>query len=210
MSLASRCTTLPITLRRVVAVLVMPLALVTFGFALWLPAHEIREAQSHWREGARRVLAEGRTAPVAQAELEREIAAMRSSTLWSKFYVREGSAVALTSALHADVSAALSSVQASAQSLAPIPAQEHKMFTRIGVRFAASMRINQLQSLLSTLNRHARYLRVERLIVVAPQAQALDENPPLAVTMDVYGFELAAAAVPAAGGAPALALRASP
>ena len=57
------------------------------------------------------------------------------------------------------------------------------------MRFAASIRLNDLQNLLTSMSNHSHYLRVERLIVTAPQTQAPDENPPLAVTMDVFGYQ---------------------
>lgn len=208
MTLASRCSKLPPLTRRIVALLVAPLAVVAVGLAIWLPASYVRNAHLEWRDDARRLLAQAKSAPATQAALEQEIAAMRGSTLWSKFYAKAGSGSGAAS-LHADIGALLTSVQASAQSLTPIPAQDGSLFARIGVRFAASMRVNQLQSLMSALNRHTRYLRVERLSVVAPQAQSPDENPPLAVTMDVYAYELPGDALPRVGDASALAMRAT-
>ena len=121
--------------------------------------------------------------------MDQQLTAMRSSPLWSRFYKTPDS-VSATTALHADLSALLSGAQASVQSLTPIPSEEQSAFTRIGVRFGASMRMNDLQNLLTAMSAHSRYLHVERLVVTAPQMQVADQNPPLAVTMDVYGYQL--------------------
>jgi hypothetical protein len=190
MSLAEHCAKLPTAWRRVVAVVVVPLSVLLVGAALWSPIAYVRASQAEWRTDAIDTLSSAHHAPAVQEELDAQLAAMRSSPLWSKFYKAPNDAAAAT-ALHADLSTLLASSHAGVQSLMPIASKEDAMFTRIGVSFAASLRLNDLQSLLAALNSHARYLRVERLVVTAPQTQIPDENPPLAVTMDVYAYQLA-------------------
>lgn len=189
MNLAERCAGLPTAWRRVVALLIVPVSVLVLVALLWAPIAYVRDAQVDWRNDAIETLASAQHAPAMQATLDQQIAAMRSSPLWSRFYEAPNSASAAT-ALHADLSALLNSAQASVQSLTPIPSEEQAAFTRIGIRFAASIRLNDLQSLLTAMSNHSRYLRVERVIVTAPQTQAPDENPPLAVTMDIFGYQL--------------------
>jgi hypothetical protein len=188
MKLAQQCAGLPTAWRRVVALLIVPVSVLLLVALVWAPIAYVRAIQVDWRTDAIETLASAQHAPAMQAALDQQIAAMRSSPLWSRFYEAPNSASAAT-ALHADLSALLSSAQANVQSLTPIPSQEQAAFTRIGTRFAASIRLNDLQNLLTALSNHSRYLRVERVIVTAPQTQAPDENPPLAVTMDVFGYQ---------------------
>jgi hypothetical protein len=189
MSLTEHCAKLPTAWRRVVAIVVVPMSALLLGAALWLPVGYVRDSQAQWRTDAIDTLSSENHAPAVQHALDAQLAAMRSSPLWSKFYKAPNSAAA-TTALHADVSTLLSSSRASVQSLTPIPSKQETTFTRIGVSFAASVRLNDLQSLLAAMSNHSRYLRVERLVVTAPQTQVPDENPPFAVTMDVYGYQL--------------------
>ena len=193
MSLAERCAKLPVASRRVVALLVTPLAIVLLVSVIWLPIGLMRQSQIDWRSEAIDTLSSTQQAPAAQAAMDQQLTAMRSSPLWSRFYKTPDS-VSATTALHADLSALLSGAQASVQSLTPIPSEEQSAFTRIGVRFGASMRMNDLQNLLTAMSAHSRYLRVERLVVTAPQMQVPDQNPAIQSTMDVYGFQLSDAA----------------
>lgn len=188
MNLAERCAALPIAPRRTVALLIVPLAALLLVAAVWAPIAYLGSSQIKWRNDAIETLSSAQHAPAAQAALDAQIAAMRSSPLWSKFYKAPDSTAAAT-ALHADLSSLLTSAHASVQSLTPIPSEEQPAFTRVGIRFAASIRLNDLQNLLTSMSNHARYLRVERVIVTAPQTQVPDENPPLAVTMDVFGYQ---------------------
>ena len=188
MKLAERCAGLPTAWRRVVALLVVPAAALLLLAALWAPIALVRDVQVDWRTDAIETLASAQHAPAMQATLEQQIAAMRGSPLWSRFYKAPNTSSAAT-ALHADLSALLVSAQASVQSLTPIPSEEQADYNRIGIRFAASIRLNDLQDLLTAMSNHSRYLRVERVIVTAPQTQAPDENPPLAVTMDIFGYQ---------------------
>ncbi|HEY7641631.1 MAG TPA: type II secretion system protein GspM [Steroidobacteraceae bacterium] len=189
MSLAERCAKLPVASRRLVALLGVPLAIVLVVSTIWAPIGLMRQSQIDWRNEAIDTLSSTQRAPVLQATLDQQLAAMRSSPLWSRFYKTPDS-VSATTALHSDLSALLSAAQASVQSLTPIPSEQTAALTRVGVRFGASLRMNDLQNLLTAMGSHARYLRVERLVVTAPQTQVPDENPPLAVTMDVYGYQL--------------------
>lgn len=190
MTIADRCAALPPLSRRIIAFVVVPSVMALLGGALVMTAAAAVDAQRLWREETKELLSQAAEAPAQQAALEKQLASMRQSALWSKFYTTSGSGHAAAS-LQADVAALVNSVQAGGQMLAPIPAQETSLLVRHGVRVTASLRINQLQDLLNATARHARFLKVEQLTVVAPHAQPQKENPPLAVTMDIYGYELA-------------------
>lgn len=196
MSIAEQCAKLPTPMRRIVALLVVPLSIASLGAVLWMPISYISSSQAEWRDVAVETLAAAQRAPEIQADLDQQVERMRASPLWSKFYRMPSSAAAST-ALNSELSAQLTSAGASVQSLTPVPSEDQPAFTRIGVRVTASLRLNDLRTLLTAMSTHARYLRVERLIVTAPQAQVESENPPLAVTLDVVGYQ-----APPASGAP--------
>lgn len=144
MNLARRLAGLPPGARCVIALLVLPLLIAIAWLVIYLPIDHLTQAQGEWRDRARSVFSQARGATQLQATLDQELATMRASALWSRFYVSDRSGTSAVS-LQSDVSALLGSVQASTQSLTPIPSVELPSFTRIGTRLTASMRIDQLK-----------------------------------------------------------------
>jgi hypothetical protein len=197
---------MPVWTRRAVALLFVPGLIVAIAVAMAMPILGMARSQARWRDDAATTLAAAKHAPAVAAELAQQIAATKGSELWSRFYAGNGSMSSATS-LHGDISSLLAQAEASAQSLSPIPAQELPLFSKIGIRCMASMRVNHLQRFMAALARHPRYLRIEHLVVVAPQLQNAEENPPLAVTMDIFGFERDVERIRAPAERPSLALR---
>ena len=176
-------------MRRLMALFVVPLLIVMAGVLVLLPIQHAWQAQQDWRQETKQLLSKAAAAPAQQAALERQIEAVRASQLRTKFYPAGGS-MGAAALLQGDIDVLMNSVQANSRTLAPIPVSEDSAMLRYGVRVAASLRINQLQDLFNRLAQHARLLRVEQLSVVAPQMQLATENPPLAVSMDIYGYAL--------------------
>lgn len=189
MTIADRCAALPLVARRIVAFVAVPAAVTALGGMLVVAASDAVDAQRLWREQTKQLLSQAAQAPALQAAYEKQLAAVKQSAVWSKFYASGASQAGAS--LQADVATLVGGVQAGGQMLSPIPAQESSLLVRHGVRVSASLRINQLQSLLEATSRHVRFLQVEHLTIVAPHAQSPTENPPLAVTLDIYGYELA-------------------
>src|SRR5262245_9285411 len=106
MSLAERCAKLPLHVRRVVALVAVPLALVALVGLIWLPLEAARQSQMEWRSDAIKTLSSIRHAPELQAALGQQLAALRASPLRSRVYMSPNGASA-TSLLHADLSALL-------------------------------------------------------------------------------------------------------
>ena len=194
--------------RRVLALLVAPTLLVFAASVVYLPVAYLRDAQKDWRDETRSLLSQAKGAVALETQLNGQLTALQASGLWSKFYVAEKSGAAATS-LQSDVSSFLGSVQVSAQSLVPIPTAQLPRFTKIGTKVTASMRIDQLRGFLAAVASHQRYLRVEQVTVVAPQTQSIAENPPLAVTLEVYGYELPGVAKSRTDALAVLAMRAA-
>jgi hypothetical protein len=192
----------------VLALLVAPILVIFAILLIYLPIAYLHDAQTDWRQETRSLLSQAKSADTLETELNGQLAGLQTSRLWSKFYVAEKSGAAATS-LQSDVSSFLANVQVSAQSLVPIPSAQLPRFTKIGTKLTASMKIDQLRGFLAAVANHQRYLRVEQATVVAPQAQSAAENPPLAVTLEVYGYELPGAAKSRTEALAVLAMRAA-
>jgi hypothetical protein len=74
------------------------------------------------------------------------------------------------------------------------PATTQGDLTRIAVKITLSLSIDQLTEILGRLNRHSRFLKMESLIVQAPDYQVVDSNPVLSVQAEIVGFMLTPAA----------------
>lgn len=195
MSIAARLAHCPAALRRTFALLVVPSILALLLFTLVLPLQSVQQSQQAWRRSTEKLLAKSRVVNQSQSELEKQLQAVRASALWGKFY--DPSVGNVGSALQGDVASCLSAAGASAQTLTPIAASEYHSLTSIGVRVTSSMRMDQLQRFFSAIAQNSRYLRIQKLTISAPQLQSPDENPPLAVTVEVHGFETTRPAAPA-------------
>lgn len=189
MSFAARCASLPMAVRRSMAVLLVPALLIIGASAVHIAVSYLQETHQAWRASTKRLLSQAASAPASQAALEQELQSMRQSALWSKFYSGNASMPVATE-LQADVRAIFSNAQASSQTLSAIPVEESPLFLRHGVQLAASLRVHQLQQVLGAIDSHPKFLHIARLSVVAPHVQSADDNPPLAVTMDIYVYEL--------------------
>lgn len=188
MILSARCAHLSLVAKRIIALLVIPLLLVSFAIALCAPVLYASRSQRAWRAEAATLIAHSKDSERLRTELTEQLSMMQSSGLWSKLYDPAGGGVT-ENLLHSDVNSLLAQAQTQAQSLTPIAAQESANFAKLGVRVTASMRIDQLQQFIAAAANHTRYLRIERLTIVAPQAQIDNDNSPLAVTAEIYGLQ---------------------
>lgn len=209
MSLVRHCEQLSAPMRRLLALVVMPCAVVLVISLFYAPAAFLQSAQADWRDEAQLLLAQAKNASAVKSTLNEQLTQLQSSASWSRFYAAEPSGAAATM-LQADVTGLLGSVQASAQSWSPIPSQQLPQFTRIGARLTASMRIDQLRGFLAAAAAHPRHLKVEQATIVAPQSQGAQENAPLAVTLEIHGYELRGDAQAQVKALPQLALEGAP
>lgn len=196
MRIADRCAALSPPMRRQVALLALPLMLLIVWLTVLLPVRQAWQAQQRWRYETKLLLSEAGRAPSLRGALEQQLAAVRSSQLRAKFYP-SGGAMSPAALLQGDIDHLMTAAQASSRTLAPIPVSEDVLLLRYGVRVSASLRIDQLQNLLNRLAHHQRLLRVEQVTVVAPQMQQPTDNPPLAISMEIYGYAMAPDVAPA-------------
>lgn len=101
------------------------------------------------------------------------------SPRWRNFY--EGPRTdAATLQMESDLRAMLRDFN-NPTSMTAEPPKVHGTVTRIGVRLTLSLRIDQLADALDRIQKHSQQLRVDDLIVQAPEYQGAQANPTLSI-----------------------------
>jgi len=177
--------------RRLIAIAVLIAILVTAWIGIVVPLEAMAQGQRAWLSRTRYAIARDRGLIAAQASLREKLASIAHSPLPAKLYP-PGPKDTLLAAVQADVGSLLRSAGASTQTITSLPLTSDRYFERAGVRATMSLTVDQLRRLLERLRENPRLIRLEDLIVDAPQTQTGGENPPLAITMSLFGYRLAA------------------
>jgi len=173
--------------RRILALLMLAFALVVLWGAVLTPVAWIARSQGEWRADARHELARARGKAALEPALRQRSADLMREPIWSRFYdVPLGQDV--TALIQRDVLSVAVKAGVTIQAITPSAAVEEGGLAGYGVRFGASMSADQLSRFVDALRSSTHYLRVERLTVTSPQLQRVDQNAPLEVTMEVFGF----------------------
>lgn len=186
MTLAARIAAKPRAVRVGVALVGLALVLALAWAVIVGPLRALIVSQSQWRSEARAALAQARGTAAFEAPLREQLQQLPQQPLWQRLYAVE--APELASALQRDLSALSATAGASSQSMLTLPSVEERGLLRSGARLSVSLDARALQALLEGIRQHSRYLRIERLTLTAPQAQTVDQNPTLAVTLEVFGY----------------------
>lgn len=189
MSVSTWILAQPLRTRRALALLGGPtLALTICGFVV---EHVIRvyEAHQEWLASAEASVARDRGLQQAEPDLRRQLTEIERAPLLSRLYPA-GAAGALATSLQADVGGALARAGITAQAISPLPSSIDDLIERAGVRVVLTLTIDQLRTFMSLIESHARLIRVEELIITAPQSQQREHNPTLNVTIVLLGFRL--------------------
>jgi hypothetical protein len=185
---------LPLRLQRILALRVVPAALLAIWTGVLWPIWHAYEAQVHWRATAARTLARQRGLAGIEKAVHAQLDALSRLKSWQRLYRAspDGSAIV---ALQTDISEALTASHARAQNFAPIGTTQSGSLRKVGLRVVASMTIDQLREFLRQAGELTHFVRIEQLVINAPPVQSPQENPPFTVTLDIFGFELDAAAL---------------
>jgi hypothetical protein len=194
-------STLPPRAQRVLALLVVPAALLAIWSSLLWPLLHAYQSQVEWRRTAAHTLARQRGLAAIEAAVQAQLGALPALNSWQRLY-HLGTDSSAVIALQSDVSNALAASHARPQSFAPIAPAQAGPLRKVGLRVAASMTIDQLREFLRQTDELTHFVRIEHLTIVAPPLQTppgtAKENPLLSVTLDVFGFAVEDAAVSAA------------
>lgn len=188
MSLAVRCASLPKGTRALIAFVLVPATMLAVGALLISSLVWSLQSQTHWREEVRQTLRRANAASLDAATITQDLEAVRHSADWHRFYPVSVEGMGSAAAMQSEISALFQGARVNAQSLVLLPAIEHEHFTQLGVRVTSSVRLDELESILSALATHPRFIRVQRLSITAPHSQSRDQNPPLAVTLELAAF----------------------
>lgn len=187
-TLTHRIAGLPPAVRRLIAIALLPLGAGLVWLLVIGPVVAAVTWHSEWRSDAQRIVSQARGSKAAATETVEQLASLAANPLWGKFYSVDKAGAAVP-ALQADVSAVLAASHGLIQSSSPLPPVVEDGLTKIGLRIAASLTVDQLKTFTESIARHPRYLRIEKLSILAPSMQVPDQNPMLTVTMDVFGAE---------------------
>jgi hypothetical protein len=153
---------------------------------IWPIWHGYQE-QNEWRATAAHALARQRGLAAIEAAVRARLDALPKLQIWQRLY-RANAQGAAVMTLQSDVNSALAASNARPQTFAPIAITETGPLRKVGLRIVASMTIDQLRAFLMQTERLAHFVRIEQLVVSAPPNQTPQTNPPLVVTMDIFGF----------------------
>jgi Tfp pilus assembly protein PilO len=177
----------PIVQRRALALLLLGVAGVSVWMLLVSPVTWLIASQDEWRAQVRAELSHSKGRAALEPMLRKQLESLPTAAVWSALYTVAGETDA-DALVQRDLMALGVSSGVTVQVVTPLPKVEVAELTGHGVRFTVSTTADHLRSFAGALRGNPRYLRVERLAITAPQIQAVDENPQLTVTMDVYGY----------------------
>jgi hypothetical protein len=186
MSLASRMIAQPVAVRRACAVVTLVVTLLVASGLVYAIGW-IATSQARWRAETGERLVQLRSRAATIPSLRDSLATVDDAPVWNRFY-RVAVGADGGGLVHRDVAALCSEVGATVLSAKPLPSRDELGIAKHGVRISASMTADQLRDIVVRLRERVPYLRVEELIVTAPQNQAPDANPILTVTMELFGY----------------------
>jgi len=194
MKIAQQLGELPPRAQRVIAVLLIPTALVSIFVAVIWPIWHLYQSQVQWRDNAERLLAQRRGLSEIETVVRERLDALPQLKIWQRLFRTTAGTTAVI-ALQTEVNTALSSARARPQSFEPLETTQVGPLQKIGVRIVAPMTIDQLKDVLARVEGLTHLVRIEQLLINAPPTQSPDQNPTLIVTLDAVGYAIDAAAI---------------
>jgi hypothetical protein len=176
----------PLITRRLFAVLL----LIAVGAAAWegfiLPVGRLVLSQDNWRSTAMRELGYDRGVVATERQAHDQLQALRAASTRGSLF--QDSSLGPNEQLKAEVAQALNTTGAATVHLTSLPAEEEGGLRKYGLRIIATVDAGQLKRFLETLRARSHYLRVEQLALTAPLMQSPNDNPPLQLKADIFGY----------------------
>jgi len=174
--------------QRVLAVGLFSLTIAAVWFGIIAPVLASIESAADSRASALRTLSRDR-ALVAQAPVIRTaLTAVAQSPQWSRLYEGPKPDQAILQ-LETDLRAIVKAPNALLSMTAEPPVSQGPL-TRVAVKVALTLPIDAWTDALSSLQRNPRLLRLETVVIQAPDFQAVDTNPPLSIQAEIVGYVL--------------------
>lgn len=178
---------LPPMTQKGVACAALVVVLTLLWFVIVGPTIDLVKAQVEWRSTVAHRIANER-GWIQQADaVQSEARSIQNAVIWSKFY-GTNQTEALPIRLSRDVNAIMTRSGANSTQTEVLPVEAVNGLQRAALRVSAQLSIDQLKNVLTALNSHSPYLRVDQLHVSAPQMQPKDSNARLSVSLDVLSY----------------------
>jgi Tfp pilus assembly protein PilO len=164
------------------------------------PVIQLYESHQEWLATAQASVARDRGLLLAEQDLRKQLTGIEHSPLLARLYPTDAPG-ALATSLQADLGGLLARAGVTAQTIAPLPSTADELIERAGVRVVLTLTIDQLRTFMGLLESHPRLIRVDELVITAPQSQLRDHNPTLNVALVLLAFRLRHGMTPQTTGA---------
>jgi Type II secretion system (T2SS), protein M subtype b len=172
--------------RRLMAVsLLMALMLLLWG-AVVNPLSRFIQTRGEDRQADIRALSRDRALLASDPQIKGALTALSQSPRLIRLYDGPKADKAVLQ-LESDLRALINTPN-NPTSMAATPAVTNGALTRIAVKVTLSMPIDQFAGVLSRLENHSKLLLIDNITIQAPDFQAANTNPALAIQAEVTGF----------------------
>jgi hypothetical protein len=179
---------LTLRLRRLLAIALLGVVFALAWFGLVSPIWSYLDERDEQRGIELRALRRDRALLQEQPAVQAALDSVQHSARWQNFY-SSPKPEAATLEMEGDLREIFKGSNNPTSMAADHPASLGAV-TRITVRVALSMRMDQLAEALDHLQRQSRHLEVSSLIIQAPDFQPADSNPTLTIQAEITGFSL--------------------
>lgn len=180
-------THLSLVAQRAVAIVLLLIAAFLIWTALISPTWWLIRSQDSWRHRFEIILADQKGKAAAAHALGSQLEALRTARIWRALLSGDNEDAA-SEQIQREVAAIAQTAGARETRLQTLPKRQGQGLDAYGTRGTTAMTALQLKLFSSGIRTAPHFLRIERLIITAPQVQGPDQNPDLAVTFDVFGF----------------------
>jgi len=172
--------------QRILALALAALVIASLYFALLHPLITYLNERDEERAAALRLLGRNRALVQQAPQIRTALDSVARSSQWSRFFEAQKPTDA-TLQLETDLRTLITAPNQPTSMIAEPPAAQGPL-TRVSVKVTLSVTIDQLSDLLARCRQHPRFLKIENLVVQAPDAQVVDANPLLSVQAEISGF----------------------
>lgn len=140
------------------------------------------------REAQLRALARDNALVAKDAKIKEALAAANASSRWARLYDSDKPDKALLQ-METEIKELIATPN-NPTSITAVPTITKGLLTRIAIKVTLTMPIDQFGALLSRLQAHSKLLQIDALTVQAPEYQAPNTNPSLAIQAEIAGYLL--------------------
>jgi Type II secretion system (T2SS), protein M subtype b len=176
--------------RRGIAIGLLGVALVLLWLGLIDPVANYFRHSADQRGADLNSLSRDRALVAQDRSTETTLTALKGSPRWARFYETQKADKAVLQ-MQSDLREVFKAPN-NPTSMTAVPVVVEGPLTRIATKITLSLTIDQLTESLARLHSHAQLLRIEALMIQAPDYQAADTNPTLNIQAEIVGFMVTA------------------